>query len=81
MMIFAEFGKIKSDHCDSEEAQNLVRKLQTFITDHFYTCSNEVLSGLGKMYAGGGDLTHNIDEFAGEGTAVFVNKAIEYYCN
>jgi len=81
MMIFAEFGKIKSDHCDSEEAQNLVRKLQTFITDHFYTCSNEVLSGLGKMYAGGGDFTHNIDEFAGEGTAVFVNKAIEYYCN
>lgn len=45
------------------------------------TVRNEVLSGLGKMYAGGGDFTHNIDEFAGEGTAVFVNKAIEYYCN
>lgn len=80
MMIFAEFGKIKSEKYDSEEAQALVQKLQKFISDNFYKCSNEILSGLGKMYAGGGDFTKNIDEYAGEGTAVFVNKAIEYYC-
>ena len=80
MMIFAEFGKIKSEKYESEEAQNLVKKLQNFITDNFYNCSYESLSGLGKMYASGGDFTKNIDEFAGEGTAVFVNKAIEYYC-
>lgn len=80
MMIFAEFGKIKSEEYASESAQALVKKLQTFISDNFYKCSNEILSGLGKMYAGGGDFTKNIDEFAGEGTAVFVDKAIEYYC-
>lgn len=80
MMIFAEFGKIKLEKYESEEAQNLVKKLQNFITDNFYSCSYEILSGLGKMYASGGDFTKNIDEFAGEGTAVFVNKAIEYYC-
>lgn len=80
MMIFAEFGKIKLEKHESEEAQNLVKKLQNFITDNFYNCSYEILSGLGKMYASGGDFTKNIDEFAGEGTAVFVNKAIEYYC-
>lgn len=80
MMVFAEFGKIKSEKYESEEAQNLVKKLQNFITDNFYNCSNEILSGLGKMYASGGDFTKNIDEFAGEGTAVFVDKAIEYYC-
>lgn len=80
MMIFAEFGKIKTEKYESEEAQNLVKKLQNFITDNFYNCSNEILSGLGKMYASGGDFTKNIDEFAGEGTAVFVDKAIEYYC-
>ncbi|AGU73012.1 MerR family transcriptional regulator [Streptococcus phage Javan112] len=80
MMIFAEFGKIKLEKYESEEAQNLVKKLQNFITDNFYNCSYEILSGLGKMYASGGDFTKNIDEFAGEGTAVFVNKAIEYYC-
>ena len=80
MLIFAEFGKIKSEKYESKEAQNLVKKLKNFITDNFYICSNEILSGLGKMYASGGDFTKNIDEFVGEGTAVFVNKAIEYYC-
>ena len=80
MLIFAEFGKIKSEKYESKEAQNLVKKLKNFITDNFYICSNEILSGLGKMYASGGDFTKNIDEFAGEGTAVFVNNAIEYYC-
>ena len=80
MMIFAEFGKIKLEKYESEEAQNLVKKLQNFITDNFYICSNEILSGLGKMYASGDDFTKNIDAFAGEGTAVFVDKAIEYYC-
>lgn len=80
MMIFAEFGKVKSENYDAEVVQALVKKLQNYISDNFYRCSNEILSGLGKMYAGGGDFTKNIDEFAGEGTAVFVNKAIEYYC-
>lgn len=80
MMIFAEFGKVKSEEYASEAVQALVKKLQTFISDNFYKCSNEILSGLGKMYASGGDFTKNIDEFAGGGTAVFVNKAIEYYC-
>lgn len=80
MMIFAEFGKVKSENHDAEVVQALVKKLQNYISDNFYRCSNEILSVLGKMYAGGGDFTKNIDEFAGEGTAVFVNKAIEYYC-
>lgn len=80
MMIFAEFGKVKTENHDAEVVQALVKKLQNYISDNFYRCSNEILSGLGKMYAGGGDFTKNIDEFAGEGTAVFVNKAIEYYC-
>lgn len=80
MMIFAEFGKVKSENHDAEVVQALVKKLQNYMSDNFYRCSNEILSGLGKMYAGGGDFTKNIDEFAGEGTAVFVNKAIEYYC-
>lgn len=80
MLIFAEFSKVKSEECDAKEVQALVKKLQDFITANFYNCSNETLAGLGKMYAAGGDFTKNIDNFAGEGTAVFVNKAIEYYC-
>ena len=78
--IFGEFGKLKEKDPASKEAQDLVKKLQDFITEHFYTCTNEVLSGLGKMYAGGGEFTANIDAVGGEGTAEFANKAIEVYC-
>ena len=78
--IFGEFGKIKEKDPASKEAQDLVKKLQNFITEHFYTCTDEVLRGLGKMYAGGGEFTANIDAVGGEGTAEFANKAIEVYC-
>ena len=78
--IFAEFGAIRESDPASGEAQALVKKLQDYITEHMYTCTNEILSGLGKMYSGGGDFTKNIDSFGGEGTAVFASKAIEIYC-
>ena len=80
MDIFAQFGKIRTSDPGSEEAQALVKKLQDYITEHFYTCTDEILGGLGKMYAGGGDFTKNIDSYGGEGTAEFTNKAIEIYC-
>ena len=51
-----------------------------YITEHFYTCSPKILNGLGKMYAGGGELTKNIDTAGGTGTAEFTSKAIEHYC-
>ena len=78
--IFAEFGAIRESDPASGEAQALVKKLQEYITEHMYTCTNEILSELGKMYAGGGDFTKNIDSFGGKGTAEFASKAIEYYC-
>lgn len=80
MMIFAEFGEIKTDNYYSKEAQILVKKLQNFITNPFYHCSDDILLSLGKMYINDSDFTQNIDVFAGEGTAMFVNKAIECYC-
>ena len=54
--------------------------MQDFITQNYYTCTKEILAGLGKMYAGGGEFTENIDSYGGEGTAVFTAKAIEIYC-
>ena len=80
MEIFAEFGKRKDQSPEGEEAVGLAKKLQDFITEHFYTCTDEILLGLGEMYAGGGDFTTNIDKVGGEGTAVFANKAIQAYC-
>ena len=80
MNIFAEFGEIREEDPASEKAQNLVKKLQEFITEHFYTCSNEILASLGKMYAGGGEFTTNIDKAGGVGTAEFASKSIVIYC-
>ena len=78
--IFGEFGQIRDTDPASAEAQALVKKLQDYITEHMYTCTKEILSGLGKMYAGGGDFTKNIDSYGGEGTAVFAARAIEINC-
>lgn len=80
MEIFAEFGKLRNQAPSAPGAQALVEKLQGFITEHFYKCSDEILSGLGKMYAAGGDFTRNIDKAGGAGTAEFANKAIQIHC-
>lgn len=80
MEIFSEFGKIKDQSPDSEAAVGLAKKLQNFITDHFYTCTDEILLSLGEMYAASGDFTANIDKVGGEGTAEFANKAIQAFC-
>lgn len=80
MDIFREFGEIRESDPSAGEAQSLVGKLKDFITEHFYTCSNQILGGLGKMYAGGGSMTVNIDEAGGSGTAVFAARAIQIYC-
>ena len=80
MDIFAEFGAIRDSDPAGEQAQALVKKLQDFITEHMYTCTKEILSGLGMMYAGGGDFTTNINKYGGEGTAEFAGEAIKIYC-
>ena len=77
MHIFAEFGKIKDMSPESAEAVALAKKLQNHITENYYNCTDEILLGLGTMYAGGGDFTTNIDKVGGEGTAVFACEAIK----
>jgi len=81
MQVFAEFGAMKETDPASREAQEQVKKLQGYITDHFYKCTDEILSGLGEMYAGGGEFTENIDKMGGAGTAEFTRQAIRIYCN
>ena len=81
MEIVVEFGNLKDKSAKDPSVQDQVKKLQTFISDHYYTCSDQILSGLGKMYAGGGEFTRNIDGAGGEGTAAFANEAIQVYCS
>jgi hypothetical protein len=63
----------------SAEAQALVLKLQKHITDNYYTCTDEILCGLGQMYVADERFEKNIDKY-GDGTAEFVSKAIAIYC-
>lgn len=81
MSIFAEFSACKdSGVCaDSDEAQALVAKLQAHITANYYTCTDEILAGLGKMYVADERFKKNIDKY-GEGTAEFTAQAIEIFC-
>ena len=62
-----------------QEAQSLVKKLQNHITEHYYTCTGEILSGLGQMYVADERFKNNIDKHV-HGTAAFVSKAIACYC-
>ena len=81
MAIFSEFATCKASgaNADSAEAQALVAKLQAHITDNYYTCTDEILAGLGKMYVADERFKKNIDKY-GEGTAEFAADAIEVYC-
>ena len=79
MEIFARMGKIRHLSPESPEAQALVAELQQFITANYYTCTPQILRGLGQMYIAGDSMTENIDAAGGEGTAEFANRAIEYF--
>ena len=79
--IFAEFSRLmRSDALpDSVEVQSAVMTLQAYITEHFYTCTKEILAGLGQMYVADARFKANIDKH-GAGTAVFTAAAIDIYC-
>lgn len=80
MDIFVEFGSLRHLSPASKEAQALVAKLQGYITEHYYTCTKQILRGLGQMYIAGDSMTENIDKAGGNGTAQFTHQAIEIYC-
>ena len=80
MQIFRELGQVRTGSPAASDAQALVKKLQAYITDHYYTCTGQILRSLGRMYAAGGEMTDNIDRAGGEGTARFAMEAIEIYC-
>ena len=80
MAIFAEFSACKNRgvSADSDEVQALVAKLQAHITANYYTCTDEILAGLGKMYIADERFKKNIDKY-GEGTAEFAAEGIRIY--
>ncbi len=79
--IIGEFAHCKKSSAlpSSNEAQALVKKLQDYITENYYTCTNVILAGLGKMYVADERFKQNIDKH-GENTAQFICETIEVYC-
>ena len=79
--IMAEFALCmkKGETPDSAATQALVKTLQTYITENYYLCTNEILAGLGQMYVGDERFKNNIDKHA-DGTAAFIREAMEVYC-
>ena len=80
MKMFVMFGSMKEKDPADSDVQEQVKRLQAYITEHFYQCTPEILSCLGHMYSGGGEYTENIDKAGGVGTADFTARAIEIYC-
>ena len=81
MDVFARLGELRDQEPGSEPVQQVVAALQQFITDNYYTCTKEILRGLGQMYTAVGSMKDNIDARGGEGTAELAARAIEIYCN
>ena len=80
-IIFGAFARCMESGCapTAKEAQSLVKKLQDHISANYYTCTVEILSGLGQMYVADERFKRNIDKHA-DGTAAFACAAIACYC-
>ena len=80
MAIFAEFAACKQSGAgvDSNEALALVAKLQSHITENYYTCTDEILAELGEMYVADERFKKNIDKY-GEETAEFAAEGVRIY--
>lgn len=63
---------------DAPEVKALVKRWQKFMTANYYECTDELLEALGAMYAGD-EFRGKIDVF-GEGTALYMSRAILAYC-
>ena len=79
--VFAQIGVLRDKNPASDEAQAAVAKLQQCITDNYYTCTKQILRGLGQMYVADERFRQNIDNAGGKGTAAFISRAIEIYCS
>lgn len=80
MSLFADLGRLKQSSPEDKQVQHIVKQIQDFITEHYYTCTDEILKGLGQMYTCDERMRQNIDNAGGNGTAEFARQAIDAYC-
>ena len=82
MSVFAKFAECMNNGytADLDKVQALVKELQNYITENYYTCTKEILAGLGQMYVADERFKTNIDKHA-VGTAELIGEAIKIYCS
>ena len=76
--IFEDLAKLLDRDPEDPEVQNLIARYQQYISDSFYTCTNEIFKGLGELYVSDERFTQNIDKH-GEGLALFLSRGIAAY--
>lgn len=81
MNIFSELSEVKHLSVEDEKVQEKIKLLQEFISQNYYTCTNEILYSLGQMYVNNERFKNNIDKVAGDGSAQFICEAISIYCS
>ncbi len=81
MTLFADVGALRSLSPDHDKVQKKIREIQSFITENYYNCTDEIFSNLGDMYVGDERMRKSIDKAGGDGTAEFVRKAIAHGCS
>ena len=79
MSVFRGFVPLMDLELKDERIQEQVKTLQNLISQEFYPCTNEVLAGLGQLYASDSRFTQNIDQHAVQGVSNFVSQAIAAY--
>lgn len=79
MDFFVRLGKMRPCAPNDPAPQAWAKELQDFFTQHFYTCTPQILKGLAESYAGGGSMTENIDQVGGSGTGAFAKEVIDFY--
>ena len=77
--VFRGFAALRDKDPGAPAVQAQVKVWQDFITDNMYTCTKEILAGLGQMYVCDERFTANLDKH-GEGTARLMSEAIKIYC-
>ena len=80
MKLFARLGELKNLSPKCDEAQAAVAEIQRYITEHYYTCTDEIFAGLGEMYVADDRFRENIDKAGGDCTAEFARAAIRVLC-
>lgn len=80
MQLFVPFGEMAASGADPccAQAQQQAAKVQAYITENYYTCTDEIFAQLGAAYGAGGEFTSNINAVAGEEAAEFAAAAIAH---